>query len=296
MGLRDLVGYLNDRCSVKAIDKQHLLKLRGKRIVIDISIYMYKFKTYDRLISNMARLINNLLKYNITPLVVFDGKPPPEKKATLYSRYKNRLSAELKYAEMQDALANFNWTEAEKEEMLRTLENLKKQIVRITEDDVAEVKRLLESTGVEFFIANGEADKRCAEMVCRGEAWACLSDDMDMFIYGCPRVIRHISLKDNTVIFYDTGKILQELGLTVQQLRQMSILAGTDYNKGIVDNMTEADAWVREYSNNVVSNVVPGFYNWVVEKAPKWGVSTEHLCKIDQMFDMSYNNVDKKDP
>ena len=39
-----------------------------------------------------------------------------------------------------------------------------------------------------YYTAINEADELCASMVINGFAWACLSEDMDMFVYGCTRV------------------------------------------------------------------------------------------------------------
>ena len=59
---------------------------------------------------------------------------------------------------------------------------------------------------------------------------ACLSEDMDMFVYGCPRVIRYLSLLNHTAVIYDMKGILENLGITQKELREICVLSGTDYN------------------------------------------------------------------
>jgi hypothetical protein len=57
-----------------------------------------------------------------------------------------------------------------------------------------------------------------------------MSDDTDMFVYGCPRVLRHLNLMDETVTMYDMSKILNMLGITMTEFRQICVVSGTDYN------------------------------------------------------------------
>ena len=46
-----------------------------------------------------------------------------------------------------------------------------------------------------FGEAIGEADKLCALMDKENAVWGCLSDDMDMFIYGCKKVLRCLEVR-----------------------------------------------------------------------------------------------------
>ena len=86
MGIPKLNKLLLEKCNnTDFIRKIHLKELEGKTIVIDTSIYLYKFSAQNRLIENFYLLISLFLHNNITPLFVFDGKPPPEKK----NYYKN---------------------------------------------------------------------------------------------------------------------------------------------------------------------------------------------------------------
>ena len=79
MGVRYLNGYLNSKCK-KGIRQINLSELSNKKIAIDASIYMYNFKLKGDLIEYMYKMIFTFRSYNIIPVFVFDGKPPPEKK------------------------------------------------------------------------------------------------------------------------------------------------------------------------------------------------------------------------
>ena len=37
----------------------------------------------------------------------------------------------------------------------------------------------------------GEADELCAKLVIKRYAYACLSEDMDLFVYGCNKIMRN---------------------------------------------------------------------------------------------------------
>ena len=84
MGIHNLNKFLTNKCSEEAIYKVHLSSLKNKIIVIDTSIYMYKFLGQNKLIENFYLLVSILLHYKITPIFVFDGKPPPEKMNILF--------------------------------------------------------------------------------------------------------------------------------------------------------------------------------------------------------------------
>ena len=80
MGIKNLNRFLLDNCNKKSIKKFHLKQLENKKVVIDTSIYLYKFIADDSLLENMYLFISIMKSYNIEPIFVFDGKPPAEKK------------------------------------------------------------------------------------------------------------------------------------------------------------------------------------------------------------------------
>lgn len=101
MGIKYLNKFLLNNCSKNSIKKVSFSFFSGKTIVIDTSIYIYKFVGEDSLIENMYLLISIFKKYNITPLFVFDGKPPIEKKELLIYRKNKKQDAEDEYNEIK---------------------------------------------------------------------------------------------------------------------------------------------------------------------------------------------------
>ena len=80
--------------------------LKNMTLVIDTSIYMYRFLEDDRLEDNFNLLINIFKTHNITPVFVFDGAAKENKRATLRERERCRRYAEYEYKETQEKLAN----------------------------------------------------------------------------------------------------------------------------------------------------------------------------------------------
>jgi hypothetical protein len=112
---------------------------------------------------------------------------------------------------------------------------LVKKVVTLTSEDIQNVKTLMNGFGVSFYQAQREADEVCAYLVLTGRVYACLSEDNDMFVYGCPRILRYLSLVHQTVILYDFQKIVSELGFSQEDFTSMCICSGTDYNLKDID-------------------------------------------------------------
>lgn len=201
-----------------------LSEFSGKTIVVDTSIYLYRFNTNNELIENLYIMISILRENNITPIFIFDGKPPPEKYESLNIRRKERDDAEKMYEML---IKNNNIVGVNKS----LLEKIKRKKTKINSQNIEEVKRLLEVCGVSYVEANGEADELCAYCVINNLAYACLSDDMDLFIYGCPRIMRYFSMMNQSVVYYELERILESLKIPQDVFINMSILSGTDYNE-----------------------------------------------------------------
>jgi hypothetical protein len=277
MGIKKLNNYVKTHCA-QSICEVHLSELAGKRIAIDVSIYLYKYETDGCLIENMFNMISIMKYYKIEPIFVFDGKPPPEKKDILLERKTKRQMAQMEYNRLaQEKCPNAN-----------ELDQLKKQCVFIDKTKVDKVKELIEACGAIYINAKGEADKLCAALVIRNEAWACMSEDMDLFVYGCKRVLRYFSLLKHNVIYYNTKSILLQLGITLKEFREICILSGTDYHGTdhlnattlLLENCFE---WHKLY---VEANTEITFYEWLCKTEKIMEKDLQLLNGINRMFDL----------
>jgi 5'-3' exonuclease len=278
--------------------------LSGKVIVIDVSIYIYKYLAQNALQENFYQMITLFRKYNIKPLFVFDGKPPPEKMDLLQKRHLMKIDAESKYKTLNDELSNVEDEEL-RENILQDMEQLRKQFIRVKEKDINSIKEIMDAYGVMYYNAQGEADKTCAviQQTKQFDCFGCLSDDMDMFVYGCSFVIRHLSLVNETVLIYNKNEIMNDLNMTFPIFKQVAILSGTDYNSNDNDtSLYETLKWYREFekTNSGADEYV--FYKWLY-KNTKYIKDYDSLIEIHNLFNLdivindissvNLNNYDK---
>lgn len=236
MGVRNLNRFIQHRCP-NASSRVHLRDLSGKRIAVDTSIYMYRYSGEGALLENMYLMASVFRHYNIHAVFVFDGPPPPQKTEIIEIRKKKKDQAKKQYdallkmtKEKKDA-SGCDITTTELDDIEETMRELKKQFVRLRDCDVSTVKELLVSFGFATIDAEGEADALCAKLSIRKRVDACMSDDTDMFVYGCPVVLRNISLLNHSVMRYDMVEILKTLDLTQQEFKMMCVVSGTDYSQ-----------------------------------------------------------------
>jgi len=287
MGIKNLNRFLRENCTNKSINKVHLKQFANKIIVIDTSIYLYRFLSDEALLENMSLMISIFKSYKITPVFVFDGKPPPEKKQLLIQRLMEKKEAEEKFLNIQSTIESV--TENEKLSLLMEMDKLKRQFIRVTEDDIRKTKDLMDLHGITYYESLGEADELCAYFVKNRKAWGCLSDDMDMFLYGCQYVLRNISLVHHTVLFYNTRKILNELEMTEKEFCQIMVLSGTDYNIHSDTCLSETIKWFHEFKKYCFhKKSTMDFYDWLF-KYTKYIKDYDNLLKTYEIFQLKNN-------
>lgn len=230
MGIRNLNRMLNDYAP-EAIQLISLSNLRGKKIAVDASIYMYKYVATDSLSRDMNSMLSIFRQYQIDPIFVFDGKPTIDKRQTLEERKRARENAKLAYVKLEQELISTP-SKHRHEQLTRSMAVLRRTMITIQKEDIALTKRLLTENQISYIESVNESDEVCAKLCGENEVYACLSEDMDMFAYGCSRVLRYFSLTKKTAVIYDLSYILSLLGISLHEFRQICVLSGTDYYPG----------------------------------------------------------------
>jgi flap endonuclease-1 len=226
-------------------------------IAVDASIYIYKFfvnNDYNLLHNGIVTMIEDFKRRNIKLLFVFDGKPPGIKDSTIDDRREAKNDAKLLY----------NNTSNNEEK-----KKLEKMFIEVTPETIDFVKKILNRKKLQFIEATNEADPECASLVIKKKCWACLSDDTDMFIYGCPRVLRCYSIKTKTFMFYPLDKILGHLKLNLTEFREICVISGTDYNTAQsieIEKVFELFKEFRKYKK--IHNNSESFINWFENNNP----------------------------
>ncbi len=223
-------------------------ELKGKIITIDGYNHLYQFlssirtpeghlltNSEGRVISHIKGIFSrnaNLLSKGIKIVYVFDGVPHPLKKNTLDQRRERKEKA---FAEWEEALARGDLT---------TARTKAQQTTHLTKEMVSDTKTLLDLMGIPHIQAPGEGEAQAAIMVSRGDAFASSSQDYDSILFGAEKVIRNLGTTGRRklpgirkwvnveVEMIDLAQTLDKLEITREQLVDMSILMGTDFNKG----------------------------------------------------------------
>ena len=275
MGIRNLNRHLRDNCP-ESIRCMNMADISGKRIAVDISIYLYKYEAENALLENMYVMLSIFRHYNIIPIFIFDGKPPIEKKALLIKRKEDRSEAQEEYVKLKISLESKE-DDVEKQNIIVTMDQLKKQFVQINKEKIEKVKCLIRAYGATYYDAPGEADELCALLVIKKKVWACLSEDMDLFVYGCTRVLRYFSLIGHTIVLYYTKGILEELDITQKEFKEICVISGTDYNIDS-DLKNESKNLIRQtfkhFRKFKTSNDPNNFYDWLSK-------NTDYICDSD---------------
>ena len=172
----------------------------------------------------------NFLSLGIKPVYVFDGKPPSLKSAEIEHRKQIKRDATVKY---EKALAVGNLEEARK---------YAQQTTSMRDTMVTDSKKILDLFGIPHIQAPSEGEATASNLTITGQAYAAASQDFDTILFGAKRLIRNFTNSGrrklpnrNTYIeivpeIIDTQKTLSELKLTREQIVDVGILIGTDFN------------------------------------------------------------------
>lgn len=306
MGVKNLNRLIRKVC-VKILKKTPLSELQNKKIAVDISIYMYKYKQNGDLIEGMFNMINIFQKYNIEPIFIFDGKPPVEKQEILEDRYSKKQTAKteynklmIKYNELNknniiicnndcNDNSNNNCNKYELIKLEKELDYYKRNMTKLTYKDIIDVKKLIHYMGENYYESHIEADSIIAKLVNEEKVWGCMSEDMDMFIYGCPIVLRYFSLINEEVVVYDLNKILKSLNLTHEEFKEICILSGTDYNSNNIE--FNINFIMKKYIQYSKTNKNITFYEWF--STQNYVININKLNKISELFNIKYVDLSK---
>ena len=166
----------------------------------------------------------------IKPVYVFDGKPPSLKTAEIERRKLGKKEATIKY---------------EKAKASGDLESARKyaqQTTSMQDTMVEDSKHFLELFGIPYVEAKADGEATAAYMNKNGMADAVASQDFDSILFGAVKLIRNFTNSGrrklpnrNTYIDIEPEiisyqKSLDALGITGEQIIDIGILIGTDFN------------------------------------------------------------------
>jgi flap endonuclease-1 len=232
MGVKGLFTIINTH-ALKSIEEKHMSDYRGTVQGIDASLILYKYclartGTYnDKAIGgkNNCHLDTclhktcTMLKYGIMPLWIFDGKFPDIKASTIHKRKLIR----------EDALNKLN------DPKLSDADRIKysKLATNLSRSNIIDVKKLLQLMGIQYIESSEEADSQCAALNVANITNGVISEDWDMLLFGCEKLLKNFFNKSN-VVEINVKVLLQELNMSLEQLIDLSAVLGNDYGQGII--------------------------------------------------------------
>lgn len=223
-----------------------LKSLADKSIAIDAYNALYQFLAIirqpdgtplqdrtGRITSHLSGLLYrsaNLGEMGIRMVYVFDGVPPAMKEVEIKRRARVKEEAMERY---EKAL------QAGRIEEARTYAQMTSKLKDYMADDS---KRLLNLLGIPWIQAPSEGEAQAAYMARKGDADLCASQDYDSLLFGAPQLVRNLTISGRRKLprkrvyvevvpeIVELDRVLNVLDVTLEQLIDIGILVGTDFN------------------------------------------------------------------
>ena len=220
--------------------------LSGKSVAIDAYNTLYQFLAIirqpdgtplkdrsGRITSHLSGLLYrtaNLVEMGIKVAYVFDGVPPALKEVEIKRRAKVKAEALVKY---ERALQEGKVEEARSYAQMTS---------RLKDYMAEDSKRLLNELGVPWIQAPSEGEAQAAYLTRKGATDYCGSQDYDSLLFGATALVRNVTISGRRKIprknvyvevapeIMKLDHVLKELEISRQQLIDVAILVGTDFN------------------------------------------------------------------
>ena len=213
--------------------------LESKIVALDAANVIYQFLSSIRQVDGTPLMDQNrnitshlsgilyrtssLIEKGIKPVYIFDGVSDALKKDTQDKRRELKEESQKKW---DKALEEGNIEEARKYAVRSS---------RMSREIIEGSKKLLHLLGVPYIQALGEGEAQASYMVDKGDAWCVGSQDYDCILFGATRMVRNLTIsggKDNLELI-TLKKVLDDMEITREQLVDIAILVGTDFNRGV---------------------------------------------------------------
>ncbi|MGZ4856850.1 MAG: flap endonuclease-1 [Methanobacteriaceae archaeon] len=213
--------------------------LDGKIVALDAANVIYQFLSSIRqpdgtplkdrngkITSHFSGILyrtSALIERGIKPIYVFDGQSSILKSETQSMRREVKVESERK------------WKEALDEGRIEEARKYAVRSSRMSPEIVEGSKKLLKLMGIPYLQAKGEGEAQASYMVAQDDAWCVASQDYDCLLFGAPRMVKNLTISGTrtNLELIELGKVLEKLGITREQLVDLALLVGTDFNLGI---------------------------------------------------------------
>ena len=233
--------------SILIKEETDMSSLKGKTIAFDAYNMIYQFITAMRLgngdpltddrgnptshLSGLLSRTSSFVEAGIRPVYIFDGKPPEMKSETIGKRREIRNRALEK------------WELAKERGDIEEAQKYASASAHISPEIVEEAKELLRLMGIPYVESPSEGEAQAAYMTKTGDVDLASSQDYDSFLFGAENVIRNLTVSGRRKVggrtvylkpeIISLRRSLEAAGLTQEQLIDIGLCIGTDFNHGI---------------------------------------------------------------
>ncbi len=211
--------------------------LAGSVVAVDAHNWLYRYLTTTvkftrdsayttadgEEVANLIGVVQGLpkfLEHDVTPVFVFDGGVTDLKEAEVEQRREQRE----KYEEQLE--------QAREEGDSVAVAKLDSRTQRLTDTIVDTTRELLALLDVPVVDAPAEGEAQAARMARAGTVDYAGTEDYDALLFGSPLTLRQLTSKGDPECM-DLDATLSEHDLTWEQLVDVGILCGTDFNEGV---------------------------------------------------------------
>jgi flap endonuclease-1 len=174
-----------------------------------------------------VRFSKKLMMGNITPVFVFDGKPPEDKDETSKKR---REKVELAKSKIEEIKTEISSGDLSRSGQVAAYS----QKITVTRDVISIVATVIRSLGVPSYFSSCEAERLCSMMCLQGYVSAVYSIDTDNIAHKCPLLLTRFSKEHKNMFeFVYYPEIMACIGISHESFLDFCIMCGCDYNTRI---------------------------------------------------------------
>jgi len=209
--------------------------LKKSRVGVDINCFLYRaLAGHLSPLKVIAEQLAKFRKLGITPIYVFDGKPPSEKDLVVSKRKTDRIEA-IAFKDRLLGLLNTEQDLRNREILLSQIHDLESQNPVLTYETRDEIKKFLYASGTMFVTALSEADSLLAYWYKHDIIDCVASFDLDFLPRGAVLIVpKSINEQPGEHwLYYDPVFIRRGLRLSEDEFVDFCVLLGSDYTPNL---------------------------------------------------------------
>ncbi|ADE02768.1 flap endonuclease-1 [Haloferax volcanii] len=226
-----------DLRTLAALSEVSFDEVSGSVVAVDAHNWLYRYltttvkwtssETYTTSegeeVANLVGIVQGIPKFfehDLTPVFVFDGGVTEMKDDEVAKRREQREKAEERLEEAREAgdAVEAARMEARTQRLTETIQDTSRELLSLLDVPVVE--------------APAEGEAQASYMARKGDADYVGSEDYDTLLFGAPYTLRQLTSKGNPELM-DLDATLDKHDITYEQLVDIAMLCGTDFNEGI---------------------------------------------------------------